>query len=262
MWQRSVDDPEGFWGEMAESLVTWTKKWDKVAEWDFNVPYHRWFQGAQLNVCWNVLDKHVEAGWGDKTAMIFEGDQGDSASWTYKELLDEVCRFANVLKKHGVQEGRPRRHLPADDRRAADRHARLRAHRRHPHGRLRRLQRRGAQGPHRQLRRQAPRHHRQGLARRQAHRRQGQRRRRPPGRDDGREGRRRQAHRRRRQHDRRPRRVVPRRDGRRRRAGRLRVRRRSTPRIRSSSSTRPAPPARPRASCTPTAATSPTSPRR
>jgi acetyl-CoA synthetase len=105
MWQRSVDDPEGFWGEMADDLLTWTKKWDKVAEWDFNVPYHRWFQGAKLNVCWNVLDKHVEAGNGDKVAMIFEGDQGDDKKWTYKELHTEVCKFANVLKKNGVKKG-------------------------------------------------------------------------------------------------------------------------------------------------------------
>ncbi|NLG65439.1 MAG: acetate--CoA ligase [Actinobacteria bacterium] len=105
MWKRSVEDPDGFWGEMADKLVTWTKKWDKVSEWDFHVPYHRWFQGAKLNVCWNVLDKHVEAGWGDKTAIIFEGDQGDVREWTYKELLDEVTRFANVLKKHGVKKG-------------------------------------------------------------------------------------------------------------------------------------------------------------
>jgi acetyl-CoA synthetase len=105
MWKRSVEDPEGFWGEMATDLVTWTKKWDKVAEWDFNVPYHRWFQGAKLNVCWNVLDKHVEAGNGDKVAMIFEGDQGDDKKWTYKELHTEVCKFANVLKKNGVKKG-------------------------------------------------------------------------------------------------------------------------------------------------------------
>jgi len=105
MWQRSVDDPEGFWGEMAEELLTWTKKWDKVAEWDFAVPYHRWFQGAELNVCWNCLDKHLEAGNGDKTALIFEGDQGDVRTWTYAELHNDVSKFANVLKKHGVGKG-------------------------------------------------------------------------------------------------------------------------------------------------------------
>ena len=105
MWKRSVDDPEGFGGEMAEELLTWPKKWDKVAEWDFAVPYHRWFQGAELNVCYNCLDKHLEAGNGDKTALIFEGDQGDVRTWTYAELLNDVSKFANVLKKHGVGKG-------------------------------------------------------------------------------------------------------------------------------------------------------------
>jgi len=105
MYKRSIEDPAGFWGEMAEELVTWTKKWDKVCEWDFDVPYHRWFMGAKLNVSWNCLDKHVEAGWGDNVALIFEGDQGDSRIWSYKELLDEVCRFGNVLRKHGIKKG-------------------------------------------------------------------------------------------------------------------------------------------------------------
>jgi len=105
-YQRSVDDPEGYWAERAEQALTWTKKWDTVLEWSFDpTPSIKWFQGGELNVSYNCLDRHVAAGKGDKAAIIFEGDPGDTRTYTYKELLDEVCRFANVLKKHGVKKG-------------------------------------------------------------------------------------------------------------------------------------------------------------
>ena len=85
---------------------TWTKKWDTVLDWSCDpTPCIKWFDGGELNVTYNCVDRHVEAGKGDKTAIIFEGDQGDNVTYTYQELLDEVSKFANVLKKHGVKKG-------------------------------------------------------------------------------------------------------------------------------------------------------------
>ena len=105
-YKRSVEDPEGYWAERAADALVWTKPWDKVLEWSFEpTPSIKWFQGGELNACYNCLDRWVEAGKGDKPAIIFEGDPGDTITKTYKELLDEVSRFANVLKKHGVKKG-------------------------------------------------------------------------------------------------------------------------------------------------------------
>ena len=105
-YERSVEDPEGYWAERAEQALAWTKKWDKVLEWSFDpIPSIKWFQGGELNASYNCLDRHVAAGKGDKAAIIFEGDPGDTKTYTYKELLDEVSKFANVLKKNGVKKG-------------------------------------------------------------------------------------------------------------------------------------------------------------
>jgi acetyl-CoA synthetase len=105
-YKRSVEDPEGYWAARAEDALVWTKKWDKVLEWSFEpTPFVKWFQGGELNASYNCLDRWVEAGKGDKPAIIFEGDPGDTKTTTYKELLDQVSRFANVLKKHGVKKG-------------------------------------------------------------------------------------------------------------------------------------------------------------
>jgi len=74
MWQRSMDDPEGFWGDIAEEYVTWFKKWDKVCEYDWDKsPEHKWFINGKLNVSYNCLDRHLEKR-GDKIAIIFEGN--------------------------------------------------------------------------------------------------------------------------------------------------------------------------------------------
>jgi acetyl-CoA synthetase len=105
-YKRSIEDPEGYWAERAEQALAWTKKWDKVLEWSFDpIPSIKWFQGGELNASYNCLDRHVAAGKGDKAAIIFEGDPGDTKTYTYKQLLDEVSKFANVLKKHGVKKG-------------------------------------------------------------------------------------------------------------------------------------------------------------
>jgi acetyl-CoA synthetase len=106
MYQRSVQDPEGFWAEQAEQFVTWFKKWDTVLEWNFHSAQIKWFLGGTLNVSYNCLDRHVEAGAGNQTAIIWQGnDPAESRSLTYAELLEQVCRFANTLKALGVKKG-------------------------------------------------------------------------------------------------------------------------------------------------------------
>jgi len=104
MYQRSIDDPEGFWSEQAEDL-DWYKKWDKVWEWSFTKPEIKWFMGGKLNVSYNCLDRHLKTR-GDQVALIFQGEPlDDNKTYTYKELYTEVCKFANVLKKFGVEKG-------------------------------------------------------------------------------------------------------------------------------------------------------------
>jgi acetyl-CoA synthetase len=106
IYKRSIDDPEGFWGERAGELLTWEKPWDKVLEYDFDKPDIKWFQGGRLNVAYNCLDRHLESGRRNKAALIFQGEaDADVKVYTYQMLHDEVCRFANVLKKMGVKKG-------------------------------------------------------------------------------------------------------------------------------------------------------------
>jgi len=104
IYQRSVDNPETFWGELAEQL-DWYKKWDKVLVEDFKEGEHEWFIGGKLNVSYNCLDRHLKTWRKNKAALIWEGDIGDTKTLTYQELYHEVNKFANVLKKHGVKKG-------------------------------------------------------------------------------------------------------------------------------------------------------------
>ena len=104
IYQQSIDDPEGFWGKMAEQL-DWFKKWDKVLVEDFKEGKHEWFVGGKLNVSYNCLDRHLNTWRKNKAALVWEGDIGDSKTLTYQELYHQVCKFANVLKKHGVKKG-------------------------------------------------------------------------------------------------------------------------------------------------------------
>jgi acetyl-CoA synthetase len=109
MWKRSIDDPDGFWGEVAEEYITWFKKWDKVADFNYGKSsddlFIRWFTNAKLNVSYNCLDRHLERR-GDQVALIWEGnDPSESRQFTYKQLHAEVCKFANVLKKNGIKKG-------------------------------------------------------------------------------------------------------------------------------------------------------------
>jgi acetyl-CoA synthetase len=107
MYQRSVDDPEGFWAEQAEKFITWSKKWDKVQDWSFAEDdlHIEWFKGGKLNVSYNCLDRHLETR-GDQTAIIWEGDNpAEDRTVTYRELHAVVNRFANALKARGVKRG-------------------------------------------------------------------------------------------------------------------------------------------------------------
>jgi acetyl-CoA synthetase len=100
--QRAEADWQGFWAEQAAAL-DWFRPWDTVLEWD--LPFARWFDGGTLNVSTNCLDRHVDAGRGDKVAFHWEGEPGDTRTITYGELLTEVSRFANVLSGLGVGRG-------------------------------------------------------------------------------------------------------------------------------------------------------------
>jgi len=104
-YRKSVEDPEGFWGSIAETF-TWKKKWDKVLEWNFDEPKVEWFKGGKLNITENALDRHLELR-GDKTAVIWEpNDPGEKPiSLTYKELHSKVCEFSNALKDIGIKKG-------------------------------------------------------------------------------------------------------------------------------------------------------------
>jgi len=105
MYQHSVDDPEAFWAEQAEQFVSWYKPWDRVLEWDFNEGTIRWFEGAELNVSYNCVDRHLESR-AEQTAIIWEGDNPDEdKKISYRELHREICTFANVLKARGVKKG-------------------------------------------------------------------------------------------------------------------------------------------------------------
>jgi acetyl-CoA synthetase len=105
IYKRSVEDPEGFWAEMADENLTWFKKWDKVLEYDFVKPEIKWFQGGKLNVSYNCLDRFVNTVTRNKAAIIWEADDGSYKTFTYQQLYVEVNRFANVLKKQGIKKG-------------------------------------------------------------------------------------------------------------------------------------------------------------
>ena len=109
IYKRSLEDPEGFWAEIAEEYVTWFKKWDKVEDYNFDHRkgdiYIKYFEGGKLNVSYNCLDRHLEKR-GDQVAIQWEGNEpGEERGITYKALYEEVCKFSNVLKAHGVTKG-------------------------------------------------------------------------------------------------------------------------------------------------------------
>jgi len=106
MYDRSIKDPEGFWGDVAKTFH-WYKPWGKVRSYDFtnNIDI-KWFEGGKTNITVNCLDRHIENGKGDRIAIIWEGNETSQIKkTTYKELYTDVCKFANVLKDKGVKKG-------------------------------------------------------------------------------------------------------------------------------------------------------------
>lgn len=105
MYKHSIENPDEFWAEQAEKTLDWFKPWDTVQEWDYHKAEIAWFKGAKLNVSYNCLDRHLETR-GDQAAIIWEGDDpNEDKTITYRELHEEVCRFANALKGIGVKKG-------------------------------------------------------------------------------------------------------------------------------------------------------------
>ena len=104
-YEKSIRDPEAFWSEIAAGF-DWRKPWKQVLEWNFREPQVKWFLGGSLNITENCLDRHLESQ-GDKVAYTWESNNPDEASRviTYRELHDQVCRFANVLKRNGASTG-------------------------------------------------------------------------------------------------------------------------------------------------------------
>ena len=105
IYKHSIDNPEKFWSEQAER-ISWFKKWDKTWEWNFNKAEVKWFEGAKLNASYNCIDRHVNGGYGDKPALIWEGnDSSENKTYTYNDLLEEVQLAANALKNLGIVKG-------------------------------------------------------------------------------------------------------------------------------------------------------------
>ena len=105
MYRQSLEDPDTFWATQADKFVSWFKKWDKVSDWNFDNVSIKWFLNAQLNVSYNCLDRHLSQR-GDQVAYIWQGDEPDDVKKiTYRQLHEQVCRFANALKGRGVKKG-------------------------------------------------------------------------------------------------------------------------------------------------------------
>ncbi|MAL60920.1 MAG: acetate--CoA ligase [Flavobacteriaceae bacterium] len=106
VYRKSIRDPETFWEEIAEENFIWRKRWDKVLDWNFSNAEATWFQGAQLNITENCIDRHLPTR-GNKTALIFEPNNPEEKTQhiTYKQLHQRVCQFANVLKEKGIKRG-------------------------------------------------------------------------------------------------------------------------------------------------------------
>ncbi len=101
MMKRATEDYEGFWAEQARAEITWEAPFGQVLD-ESEPPFYKWFADGRLNVSYNCLDRHVEAGRGDRTAILWEGEPGETRTFTYQELLDEVGRLGNALQAYGV----------------------------------------------------------------------------------------------------------------------------------------------------------------
>ena len=106
IYERSTSDPEGFWADQAEQRISWIEKWHTVRKYDFHKAEIAWYLGGKLNACYNCVDRHVEAGRGGNTALIWEGnDPAESRVYTYADLQAEVQRAGNALKNLGITKG-------------------------------------------------------------------------------------------------------------------------------------------------------------
>ena len=106
LYDRSVNDPEAFWAAQAEQRITWFEKWHTVRRCDYRKAEIAWYLGGKLNACYNCVDRHVEAGLGENTALVWEGnDPTESKTYTYTELQLEVQRAGNALKNLGLVKG-------------------------------------------------------------------------------------------------------------------------------------------------------------
>lgn len=103
IYDESIKDPASFWAQKAEDFA-WFKKWDSVYSWDAENVICKWFEGGKLNASYNCLDRHLSSR-GNRIAIFWEGDNGDTESYTYEQLHTEVCKFANVLRKKGIEKG-------------------------------------------------------------------------------------------------------------------------------------------------------------
>src|SRR5918911_1475397 len=101
--REASDSPETFWARMAESELHWFRKWDAVLKWE--PPHAEWFVGGKINIAYNCLDRHLSTWRRNKAALIWEGEPGEQRTLTYGQLHREVSRFANVLKRSGVEKG-------------------------------------------------------------------------------------------------------------------------------------------------------------
>ena len=105
MYDDSIKNPESFWEGQADR-ISWSRKWNKVWDWDFDDVYIKWFEGAKLNACYNCIDRHVEDGYGEDIGLIWEGnDPNESKKYTYNELLAQVQLAGNALKNLGIEKG-------------------------------------------------------------------------------------------------------------------------------------------------------------
>lgn len=106
VYRRSVRNPENFWEEIAEEHFLWRKRWNNVLSWDFTKPEVKWFEGAELNITENCIDRHLVTR-GEKTAILFEPNNPDEAAEhiTYRDLYKRVNKLANVLKAKGIKKG-------------------------------------------------------------------------------------------------------------------------------------------------------------
>ncbi|MFE1644327.1 acetate--CoA ligase [Microbacterium sp. P01] len=104
LYERAAEDREGFWADQSRALLTWHTPFTRVLDWS-NPPFAEWFADGELNVAYNCLDRHVEAGTGERTALLWEGENGDARAVSYRELTTEVKRVANVLTDLGIGQG-------------------------------------------------------------------------------------------------------------------------------------------------------------